>query len=570
MSKKITTTLYHSILKFPTRNGVGVEYFENNQLKNLTWPEYYNQIEHVASSLHSMGVKKQSRVAIKANTSLKWGLADLAIQSLGAVVIPLYHNSTSDEIQHILKDSEATHLFIENLKDLDSLGIESIENLKIVSFNDGSDKVLAWKNFLNLASNEPDWFENLIPPDSADLATIVYTSGTTGLPKGVSLTHVQIISEVKEAFSWGISQKDKTLCFLPLAHVLGRVEYWAHVYWGFELAFAEGIDHLKKNLNLCKPTVFIAVPRVFEKFYETIHIQMENLGIRKKIFEHALKIGEKVSSYTLYQRKVPLQLALQYELADALVFRKIKNAFGGRLRFAVSGGAPLSAQISNFFHHCGVLILEGYGLTETTAAICVNRPTQYVMGTVGLPVGDVQIKIADDGEILIKSDKVMTGYYKQPEETKKVLQDGWFATGDIGEILPTGELKITDRKKDLIKTSGGKYVAPQKIESLAKENPLVGNIVIYGDQKKFVVALISLSQLAIQISMQNSKQELDEKIRNHIAQVNSELAGFETVKKFALTQDQWTIENGLLTPSLKVKRKKLIEKYKDDLEALYN
>ena len=559
-------TLFHSILDFPTRSGVGVEYFEKGSLMRLTWLEYYNEIKKVTAALHKLGVKKQTRVAIMANTSLHWGLADMSIQALGAVTIPIYHNSTADEIHHILKDSETTYLFVESLRDLNNLKPESIENLKIISFSDGANEVLSWQEFLKQSESSEGWFESLKQPDAKELATIVYTSGTTGLPKGVCLSHVQIISEVQEAFSWGISKTDKTLCFLPLAHVLGRVEFWAHIYFGYELAFAQGVDHLRDNLAQCKPTVFIAVPRVFEKFYETIHAQMETLGFRRKIFEKALQVGEQVSQYTLYQRKVPLALALEYELAETLVFRKIKNAFGGRLRFAVSGGAPLNPEISKFFHHCGVLILEGYGLTETTAAICVGRPTQYVIGTVGLPVGDVQLKIAEDGEILVKSNKVMMGYHKQPEETEKVLKNGWFSTGDIGEILPTGELRITDRKKDLLKTSGGKYVAPQKLEFMAKDHPFISNVVVYGDQKKYIVCLISLSAKA----SEKSKQELDEEIRNHIAQVNSQLAGFETIKKFSFTKDEWTIENGLLTPSLKIKRKKLVEKYKHDLEALYN
>lgn len=559
-------TLYNLILDFPTRSGVGVQYFEKGQLKKLLWSDYYEEIKRVTAALHKLGVKKQSRVAIMANTCLNWGLVDLAIQSLGAVTIPLYHNSTTDEIDYILNDSEATHLFIESLRDLSHLKKNIVDHFKIISFDDGADEVLSWDEFLKLGNSKSDWFENLKQPDNDELATIVYTSGTTGVPKGVCLSHVQIISEVKEAFSWGITKEDKTLCFLPLAHVLGRVEFWAHIYWGFELSFAEGIDRLKENLKDCRPTVFIGVPRVFEKFYETIQIQMETLGLRKKIFEQALKVGQQVSSYTLYQRKVPLQLALEYELANLLVFQKIKDAFGGRLRFAVSGGAPLSPQVATFFHHCGILILEGYGLTETTAAICVNRPNQYIFGTVGLPVGDVKIKIADDGEILVNSNKVMQGYYKKPEETHRVIHNGWLATGDIGEILSTGELKITDRKKDLIKTSGGKYVAPQKIEALAQESSLVSHVVIYGDQKKFITALISLSEKAINLP----QEDLDEKIRNYIAEVNSELAGFESIKKYILTQDQWTIENGFLTPSLKVKRKKIIEKYKFDLEALYS
>jgi long-chain acyl-CoA synthetase len=558
-------SLYHSILEFPNRTGIGVEYFIKRRLNRMTWVEYYENIKVTASALANLGVKKQTRVAVMANTQLKWGLVDMAVQSLSAVIVPIYHNSTPEEIEHILKDSSTEFLFIESLHDLNILKKEAIRNLKLISFEDGANKVMSWSEFIRTAKIEDNWFEQLQPPQETDLATIVYTSGTTGLPKGVCLSHVQIISEVKEAFSWGISSADKTLCFLPMAHVLGRVEYWAHIYWGFELAFAEGIEALRKNLVECKPTVFIAVPRVFEKFYEAIFAQMETMGLRRKIFERALKIGEQVSQYTLFQRKVPFQLALEYEVVNLLVFNKIKEAFGGRLRFAISGGAPLNPQITHFFHNCGVLILEGYGLTETTAAICVGRPTQFVIGTVGIPVGDVKIKIADDGEILIKSDKVMTGYYNLPEETVKVLHDGWFSTGDIGKILPTGELKITDRKKDLIKTSGGKYVAPQKIEAVTKDNSLISNVLVYGDQKKYITVMISLTPEAAEMPA----RDLQEKLRTHIAHVNSELASFESIKKFTTTTDQWTIENGLLTPSLKTKRKKLIEKYKASLDELY-
>lgn len=559
-------TLYQCILDFQTRSGVAVEYFENGKIKTLSWPQYYDEIKIVTLALHKLGVKKDSRVAIMANTCLQWGLADLAIQALGAITVPLYHNSTPDEIHHILNDSGCRFLFMESLRELNSLRADSIQKLKMISFSDGADEVMSWTEFKKQAQDKPGWFETLPENQESALATIVYTSGTTGLPKGVCLSHMQIISEVKDAFSWGISKSDKTLCFLPLAHVLGRVEYWAHVYWGFEIAFAEGIDKLKDNLARCKPTVFIGVPRVFEKFYEAILVQMETLGLRRKVFEKALRVGKEVSQYTLYQRKVPLSLAIQYEIANQLVFSKIRSAFGGRLRFAVSGGAPLASHIAQFFHDCGILILEGYGLTETTAAICVNRPTQYVFGTVGIPVGDVKLRIAPDGEILIKSDKVMMGYHNLPAETEKVLQDGWLATGDIGEILPTGELRITDRKKDLLKTSGGKYVAPQKLESLAKDHPLVANVFIYGDQKKFVVAFFSLTEKASTYT----KQDIDEQLRNHMAQVNSKLASFETIKKFAFTTDNWTVDNGLLTPSLKIKRKKLIEKYKAELEDLYS
>ncbi|MFN8792126.1 MAG: AMP-dependent synthetase/ligase [Bdellovibrionales bacterium] len=565
------TSLYHSILSFPQRSGIAVQFYEKSRLQSWTWPEYFDHIKTLAGSLHRLGVQPQTKVAIKAATGVKWGLLDLALQSLGAVTVPIYPNSTPEEMALILQDSQSRFLFLQN--ETQELTLQLKPPLEKVIYLEGkiqSTKAhLSWNSFIELCDEDPmpdDWFENLTPPKPEALATLIYTSGTTGRPKGVELSSIQIYSEVTEAFGWAVTPEDVSLCFLPLAHVLGRVEFWAHAYWGYTLAYAESLETLRKNLKQVRPTVFVGVPRVFEKFHEAILAQMEGLGVRRRVFEWALEIGRKISDYTTSRRKVPLNLALQGELADQLVFSKVKQAFGGRLRFAISGGAPLNREIMRFFHSCGVLILEGYGLTETTAAITVNRNTHYKFGTVGLPVGDVKIKIAPDGEILIKSQKVMMGYHNLPEETAKVLQDGWLATGDIGELLPTGELRITDRKKDLIKTSGGKYVAPQKLESLLKENPLVAQALVYGDQKKYVTVLL---QINTELSQSLSSQDLEEKIRNHIAETNAKLSSYETIKKFAMVTDPWTIENGLITPSLKLKRKLLIEKYRDVLEGLY-
>ena len=315
-----------------------------------------------------------------------------------------------------------------------------------------------------------------------------------------------------------------------------------------------------------KPTLLISVPRIFEKFYDTILSQMESFGPKRTLFHWAVGIGRQTLIYRMAKRKVPLGLASKFEIADQLVFSKIRQLFGGRLRFAISGGAPLSTEVSEFFSMCGVLILEGYGLSETTAAITVNRDNDYKFGTVGKPIGDVQIKIAEDGEILIKSKKVMTGYYNLQEDTDAVFEDLWLKTGDIGEFLPSGHLRITDRKKDLIKTSSGKYVAPQKLEALLKNDPFVSEVLIYGDQKKYIVALIQIKNSSPDFG---NDKILDEKIRAHVARVNQQLAGFESIKKFALTFDTWTVEGGELTPSLKLKRKMLTERYKTILDELY-
>ncbi|PIS10033.1 MAG: long-chain fatty acid--CoA ligase, partial [Bdellovibrio sp. CG10_big_fil_rev_8_21_14_0_10_47_8] len=309
-------------------------------------------------------------------------------------------------------------------------------------------EIITWDELLSLGAREKkgkkDLFDKLCQSTTRqDTATLIYTSGTTGLPRGVVLTHEQIMSEVTEAFHHlSATKEDTTLTFLPYAHVLGRIESWGHVYVGFKMAYAESIEKIRSNLSEVQPTVMIAVPRIFEKIYSGIFAQLGNNVFRNKLFRWALAVGLKVGHLKLEKKSVPLALFAEYQLADRLILGKIREAFGGRLRFAVSGGAPLARDIALFFHACGVLILEGYGLTETTAAIFANTSYSYRFGTVGRPIGDVQVKIAEDGEILIRSKKVMKEYYNDPEATKEVFSEGWFHTGDIGELLPSGDLKI--------------------------------------------------------------------------------------------------------------------------------
>lgn len=542
--------------------GTAVIYYKDGHRHEVTWSEYQKLIGQTALALKKHGLKEGSRIAIHANSSLEWLLIDFASQLIKAVTVPLYNSSTQTEVLHILNDSEAEILFTDQKENHEQTQKKCKSLKKIIDLK--SDQ---WTQFLTSIDGEEYNFRKIPKYSKNDLTTLVYTSGTTGLPKGVCLTQEQVQSEITEAFGWALGPQDRTLSFLPLSHILGRAEVWAHLYWGSTLAIAEKIEKLRDHLQDVKPTLLVSVPRIFEKFYESILSQMESFGMKRKLFHWALDIGKNVSTYRLAKRKVPIELALKNKLADEFVFSKIRNLFGGNLRFAISGGAPLSKEISEFFYSCGVLILEGYGLTETTAAITVNRDHDYKIGTVGKPIGDVKIKIAEDGEILVKSKKIMTGYHQLESETALAFDHGWFKTGDIGEILPTGELMITDRKKDLIKTSGGKYVAPQKLETLLKESPMISQALIYGDQKKYVVALL---QVDTQLHQSKDPLVIKEAIRSQVAQVNTQLASFESIKKFEITFDTWTVEGGELTPSLKLKRKKLIEKYQDLLLEMYD
>lgn len=588
------TTLGTSILEMRSRDPqkIAIKFKEDNKWVEKTWSEYYQDIETIGSALLALGIKPGDRVAIMANTRYEWSVTDLAIFGIKAITVPIYQNNTPEDVEYILNNSGARFLFTETRGPLKTFmavkdQCPAVEKVLVFEETSSAADVLTWKAVNEIGKTyrqqHPQAYTDLCETlKTSDTATILYTSGTTGRPKGVILTHLQAISEVSEAFPFaGANDKDISLSFLPYAHILGRIEHWGHLYIGYTMAYAESLEKIRGNLTEIRPTIMVSVPRIFEKIYAAIWAQVQTQPLKMKIFEWALSVGKKVGEYKLSGESIPLDLLIKYEGAKKLVLNKITEAFGGRLRFAISGGAPISQDIAMFFHSAGILILEGYGLTETTAAITVNTPFNYKFGSVGRPIGEVKLKIAEDGEVLVKSDKVMKEYYNNPEATKEAFTDGWYHTGDIGEILPGGDLKITDRKKDLIKTAGGKYVAPQRLENLLKLCPYITNVLIHGDQKKYIVALLTvdrpgLEKLAkdkgVAFSDWNELVKstfVNDIIKKAVADANSQLASYESIKKYLILPNEFTVEAGELTPSLKVKRKVLDKKFSEQIESLY-
>jgi long-chain acyl-CoA synthetase len=566
---------------------------KKNRWINYSWLEYYDQIKKVASSLLNLGLKPGDKIGIVSSTRHEWSVCDFAIMGTRNVVVPIYPNITNEDFLHIVSETKMKLLFIEN-KSLFNQWLlirEKCPSVKTVvcfeNIRDDDSPITSFPSFIESGEsfaheNEKKFRDLCASTKMQDLASIIYTSGTTGQPRGVMITHEQIISEVVDTFTtFGITSHDISLSFLPYSHVLGRIENWGQMIIGFTMAYAESIDKIKKNLIEIKPTILVAVPRIFEKIHNTILLQNEINPLSKKVFNWAMDIGTKVSQLKENQQDIPLILALELQIARSLVLDKIKDAFGGNLRFSVSGGAPLSQDTARFFHSAGVLLLEGYGLTETTAAIFCNRPYDYELGTVGKPIGDVEFKLAEDGELLIKSKKVMTGYYLDPESTVSAFKEGWFATGDIAEVTSSGRLRITDRKKDLIKTANGKYIAPQRIEAMLKQLPFISNVLVHGDHRKYIVVLITLDKTYMMNFAKTNEIDVSsladlkehplvvQFIRKAITQINSNLANHETIKKFAVLDDDFTVEGNELTPSLKVKRKFLEKKYAALIDSLY-
>lgn len=569
---------------------------QEGKYTSWSWRELADKVQSIASSLLEKGLKSGDRIAILSENRPEWVLVDLAAQHIGLITVPIYPSLSSSEIQYILADASVSALAISNKSQFEKIPPtqSSLPALKFVigfepsllaSKQEMSVPLISLKELEKKVQGAKDAVRDnmkAIPGDA--VASIIYTSGTTGVPKGVMLTHSNFIHNVvfsREALR--MSERDVHLSFLPLSHVFERMAgYYLMIYIGATIAYAENLDTVPQNLLEIRPTFILGVPRFYEKIMARVSEAVaHSSSFKKKLFSWARGLGKKKREWLTDGRKLGAFFWLQYGLADWLVYRKVKRRLGGRLRFCVAGGAALPKEIAEFFYDLGVMIYEGYGLTETSPVISANREGQFKFGTVGIPLKGVEVNISEEGEVMTKSPCVMKGYWNKEEETKKVLKDGWFYTGDLGNLDSQGFLTITGRKKELIVTSGGKKVAAAAIEALVEKDPSILRCVLFGEGRKFITALIvprqdQLTELARnrKIAFQNYAELLkDSKIyqyfESRIEEATKDLANFEKIKYFALLERDFTQEAGELTPTLKVKRDALWQRYQSRLLPFY-
>lgn len=601
--KTISRIFLEKTARSPHKKAVG--WVDGAELHFLTNEDYLKKVTIYFHGLIKLGIQPQDKVAILGHTCKEWHFFDLAALAARGIVIPVYPTYMAHEVEYILNHSETKFLILENEGQMQKI-IETQDNLPhlkyIVGIKEISDEskgnirpdiiFYTFQQFTEMGMTElqlsPKLFEESVNNgEENDIASIIYTSGTTGDPKGAVITQkafCAMLENVKSSLKTNISPADRFLIFLPLSHVLGRCDSLLNLVFDSESVYAESLDKVVDNLQIAKPTILISVPRIFEKVYSKVmDTILKESDLKKKVFEWAL------SASSAYYQKInqdksptPFQI-IQKNLAYKLVFEKIYKRFGGRIRFLVSGGAPLSPDIMIFLQNANLTILEGYGLTETIAPCILNPVVRQVPGTIGLPLGDVQVKFADDGEIMIKTQALFSNYYKNEAATTEAFnKEGWFLTGDIGELTTDGYVKITDRKKDIIITSAGKNVAPQKIENILKLQKHISNAMVVGDQRKFLIAIVSIDRDAfleevesLEITGRPPYEELVQEVKiydiidQEIKEANKELASFESIKGFFIAVNDFTVENGQLTPSLKLKKKVLLKTYKSEIDALY-
>jgi long-chain acyl-CoA synthetase len=558
------------------------------QWQAITSRQFGERVVRTARTLQAWGIRPGDRVAILSENRPEWPVADVASLLLGAVTVPLYTTLTAEQSAFLLNDSGCRIIFISSDQQLQKIlsilprtKLEKIVVMDPLQFSgDLTSKCVAMDPIMQQGSGDLDAgiekAARAIRPD--DLATIVYTSGTTGASKGAMLTHGNIASNILcSLIDFNVEPGQISISFLPLCHITARHVDLAMIYHGVTLAYCPFMENLPRTLLEVHPTTFVAVPRVYEKIYAQAEQKAKGLP-KRAVFDWAISVGRSHKTEILAGQT---PTSRSWKLANKLVFSKIREALGGKIETFISGGAPLGRELAEWYACAGIRIHEGYGLTETSPVIAVNTPVNHRIGTVGKVLPNIEVRIAEDGEILVKGPSIFKGYWNRPEETKAVLEDGWFKTGDIGNIDADGYLSVTDRKKDLIKTSGGKFIAPQPIENSLKLNPLVGVAAILGDKRKFASVLISPNFAALEEWARENeipfasrsdlvaKPDVQALYEGIVESINQNLARFEQLKRVLLVVDEFSIESGIMTPTLKLKRRVVEERYRKQIDEVY-
>lgn len=578
--------LENQVKNKPLKRALNTKY--NGVWESTSSEEFLEKSNQISRGLLQLGVKKGDKVAIiSSNNRTEWCIVDIGVLQIGAIDVPIYPTITAEDYSYIINHSESKYCFVSDVVVYEK--IKSIQNecpnLKEIYCFDTIKGCKHWSAVLELGKNAAHQSKVLAIKESVhpqDLATIIYTSGTTGTPKGVMLSHNNIVSNVIAAQKRLPLDKGKAvaLSFLPLCHIYERMLMYLYQLSATEVHFAESLETIGENLNEVNPDVMTAVPRLLEKLYDKIYGKGQTLtGIKKKLFNWAVNVGLAYEPYG----KNGVGYSIKLFIARALIFKKWKSALGGNLKLIASGSAALQPRLARVFTAAGLTVVEGYGLTETSPVISVNdmRDGKFRVGSVGQVVENVKVKIADDGEILCKGPNIMMGYYKNQKLTDEVIKDGYFHTGDIGHIDDDGFLKITDRKKEMFKTSGGKYVAPQVIENVVKQSTLIDQVMVVGESQKYPAALIQLNfdavnewlgqtDIPLNYTEMLANEKVLNKIKKDIDQANENFAQWEKIKKFKLTPEIWSVESGHLTPTMKLKRKIIKSKYQDLLEDIYS
>lgn len=586
----LTEKLLKAVDQIPQDRAVSLRV--NGQWEPMPSAEFLARIAGLASALEQLGVKPGDRVGLFAPNRPEWHIADFAILGLGAADVPIYFNESPDRLVYILNHCAAEVVIVAGEMQSRRL-LECRDRLTSVKHiicaaapTDLDDDILRFETLVTATGETlvAEYRQRVARVSPNDVATIIYTSGTTGEPKGVMLTHNNLSSNEETSVApYEMSPADQAVSFLPLSHVYERVTAYAYLFHGVQISYVERMEDLPQALLEVHPTLAAAVPRVFEKLYANI-IQKghEATGIKRQIFDWAMRVAHDAVRWKAYGEDASYMLNLRWSLADRIVYSKIREGIGGRFRAFISGGGPLSREIAEFFWAVGVPVFQGYGLTEASPVVSANYPGKHKVGTVGKPIENVNVRIAEDGEILVQGPCVMKGYYERPEDTKAVISaDGWLSTGDIGRIDEEGYLYVTDRKKDLFKTAAGKFVAPQPIENLLKASTLISNAVLVGDARRFIAALIVPNFASVEAAAREDGRTfytheeiaadpwVHQLIEKEVTRINSNLAQYETIKRFALLDHDFTFDGGQLTYTLKLKRRVIAERYAEIIDALY-